>query len=128
MRAFILIAVLLCAVGCSTVESFKTMHIHPSALTQFPPGVTVQSMTVMEDGQVQYEIILPDGTFQTVSGKGNVGNFTAIFNQNDGTEQTTRGQVDAEISPTVTGQGNATGGAETNATEMVEDIPVVDDE
>jgi len=93
----LLIVLLISIVGCTTNHSTKTLNVHPSALTQFPPGVTVESMTVMEDGQVQYEIILPDGTYQTVVGRGNVGNFTAIFNQNDGTEQKADAKVDAKV-------------------------------
>jgi len=116
---------LLCVVGgsvaCNTAESYKVQNIYPSALTHFPPGATVAGSQVMEDGQVQYEIILPDGTYQTVIGPGNTGNFTVILNQNDGTEQSAKGQVEADISPNVgVGGGTASGGDKAKGDTVLE--------
>ena len=103
-------------VACTTMDSTKfviyeqgSINLHPLAVKEIKEGEN-------EGGDNQ--VILPDGSFVSVAGTPSLGNLYLITNLNDGTTQTARGQVEAEVSPTVTGQGNATGGADSSSTEL----------
>ena len=124
MRRELTLALLLIVVpmtmGCSMVDSEKLVRFESDSINLHPFPYKIVEGT-LENGDTQYEMVLPDGTYQTVQGMPNIGNLYLIVNLNDGTSQTSRGQVQAEVSPTVTGQGNATGGADSSSTELVGD-------
>ena len=101
---FALFACAVC-IGCSTVESTKYIIYETGSINLHPVPYALSEV----EGQAGSpgEMILPDGTYFAISGGGSANNLTLLTMQNDGTSQTSRGQVDAEVSPTVTGQGNA---------------------
>ena len=113
MKTIITIALAVLLVGCSSVESAKYVVYEEGSINLHPLAVKSITEGNLEGGS--NEIILPDGSFVTVSGTPSLSNLYLITNQNDGTSQTSRGQVQAEVSPTVTGQGAATGGADSSS-------------
>jgi len=107
-------------IGCSSVESTKYVVYEQGSINLHP--LPVKSITEGTLAGGENEIIMPDGSYVTVSGTPSLSNLYLITNQNDGTSQTSRGQVQAEVSPTVTGQGNATGGAD-SSTDTINAAP-----
>ena len=121
------VLLMVCMAGCSTVDSMKHVEFEAGSITlnSYPYKVVE---TQLENGEVAYQMIMPDGTYQDVKGMPYMGNLTLIVNLNDGTSQTSRGQVDAEVSPTVTGQGEASSTDTDSGVMTMPEAPVVTEE
>ncbi|MCP4493314.1 MAG: hypothetical protein GY820_39320 [Gammaproteobacteria bacterium] len=105
LAVFALVACAVC-IGCTTMDSTKFVIYETGSINLHPTPYEIREVTT-ETGEVRHEMILPDGTFFDVTGMPYMGNLTLVTNQNDGTDQTTRARVDAEVSPAVTGSGSA---------------------
>ena len=119
--AALAVAVVVCG-GCSmTGDTTKLIKYDQGSINMHPLPYPVTAITT-EAGDTVYSYVMPDGSHKAVEDMGVYGNFTLSNNQNDTIEQTSRGQVQAEVSPVVTGQGSATGGADSSSTDIGGDV------
>jgi len=86
MRTFIIFAACCALLACTTVNSTKTVTFEPGSINLHPSPFVTQE-TTNEAGEVVVEMVLPDGTYQTIAGMPNLGNLTLVVNLNDGTDQ-----------------------------------------
>ena len=110
ITSFIIIAALCAVAGCtSTGDSWKSVTYEEGSINLHPFPVLMQEG---ENEGGQNEIILPDGSYVTLTGTGSAGNLYLITNLNDGTEQTTETKTDASLDAdaNVNSPGSATGG------------------
>ena len=111
MRTFIIFAACASLLACTSVTSTKTVTFEPGSINLHPaPWVTQE--TTNEAGDITYEMVLPDGTYQTVAGMPILGNLYVIVNLNDGTTQEgarTRSAIEADAN---LNSPNATTGAD----------------
>ena len=101
MRLMTVTLAALLLVGCTTMDSTKLVVYEAGSINLHPFPV------LMTEGQTEggkNELILPDGSYVTLTGTGSAGNLYLITNQNDGTEQTTDAKVDGKIDADV-GEG-----------------------
>ena len=98
MRTAVIIIACACLIACTTVNSTKTVTFDQDSINLHPAPWTTQE-TTNEAGEVVWEFILPDGTYQTIGGMPVIGNLTLVVNLNDGTEQAgarTRAALEAD--------------------------------
>ncbi len=115
-----ILALIVPLVACtSTGDTNKTVTFEPGSINLHPFPYPVREVTT-ETGEVRYEMILPDGTYQVVQGMPNMNNLTLVNNLSDVAEQTTDVKTDAEIDAdaNVNSPGSATGGSDASPTEV----------
>ena len=119
MRTFIIFAACCALLACTTVNSTKTVTFEPGSINLHPSPFVTQE-TTNEAGEVVVEMVLPDGTYQTIAGMPNLGNLTLVVNLNDGTDQEgarTKGTLEADAN---LNSPNATTGTSTITEEPIE--------
>ena len=113
-----IVAVALLLLGCtSTGDSFKLVTYERGSINLHPfPVLMIEG----ENEGGENELILPDGSYVTLTGTGSAGNLYLITNQNDGTEQTTKAEVEAKLDAdaNVNSPGSATGGSDASPVEV----------
>lgn len=109
-----LTSIALASLGCKSPFgtdniSNKYVYFYRDSVNLHPPSVKVVEGSYADDEEgTGTEMVLPDGSYVTLTGGGAAGNLMLVVNQNDGTDQDAKTDAKASAAATVNSPNSTT--------------------